>query len=77
MLLEDIMSTSLQDPPQDDCNKDRIIELPGHRHEVRHEVQGHGEVSDEQEHWNFPCQREAAIGEKPFEEYDAIRHEPS
>jgi hypothetical protein len=61
-------------PPEDECDEDRVIELAGDRDEVRHEVERDGQVDEREPGRELPARRDTPVGEEPLEEDGAMRH---
>jgi hypothetical protein len=60
---------------EDECDDDRIVELPGHRDEVRDEVEGYTEIGDEGDQQQLATPRHPRIACKARHEHDAVRNE--
>jgi len=60
---------------EDERDEDRIVELPGHRDEVRDEVEGQGEIGAEGDQQQLATLRDAGIACKARHEHDAVGDE--
>jgi hypothetical protein len=64
------------DDAQHERDQDRFVQLAGDGDEVGHQVEGKGEVADEQEDERLAPPRHAPLGEQAAEQHDAVRDEP-
>ncbi len=57
---------------KDECDDDRVVELPGHRNEVWDEVEGQGEIADEGDQQHLAASWYARIACEARHEHDAV-----
>ena len=60
---------------EDERDDDRIVELSGHRDEVRDEVEGQGEIGDEGDQQHLATPWHAGIACEARHEHDAVGNE--
>jgi hypothetical protein len=62
-----------EESAQHERDDDRVVELPRHRDEVRHEVEREGEVDEREARRHLPPRGHARIREQALEQYGAVR----
>jgi hypothetical protein len=62
-----------EESAQHECDDDRVVELPRDRDEVRHEVEGKGEVDERETRRHLPPRGHARIREQALEQHGAVR----
>jgi hypothetical protein len=60
---------------EDECDDDRVVELAGHRNEVRDEVEGQAKVDDEGDQQQLAAPWHAGVAREARHEHDAVRDE--
>jgi len=75
VLLDEAPAAAAGDATKDERDEHRIVELAGDGDEVRHEVEGHGEVDGEEREEELGVARDPPVPEQPAEENDAVGDE--
>jgi len=76
VLAEEPRPGTPKQPSENERDEDRVVELPGDRDEVRHQVERHREVHEGEHRRDLPLARHARIAQEALEEDGAVRHEP-
>ena len=71
MLTDQLFVTGAEEPPEDEHDYDRIVELPGDRDEIVPEIQRPGEISGECEQKQLPSAGYPRIAHEPSDKNDA------
>jgi hypothetical protein len=56
-------------------SKDDVVKLTSYRDEIGHEIDGHGEISDQSDQDKLAPPRNSVIAEQSPQEHDAVRNE--
>lgn len=68
MFAEHGLASRSKNGPKDKRNRDGVIELPGHRDEVRNEIEGERQVAHEEHEQGLTTAGDARIGEETTNE---------
>src|SRR4029079_11339048 len=69
-------SIGTQEPSEDQCHDDGVVELAGDGHEVRHKIDRHDERTDRRGYEPLVSPRHSWVAHQAAEQDDAVRHEP-
>jgi hypothetical protein len=72
VLAHELRPGTPKQPPEHERDEDRVVELARDRDEVRHEVEGEGEVDERERRRDLPARRDPAVGEEALEEDGAV-----
>jgi hypothetical protein len=76
VLAQEARAGTPKQPSEDEGDHDGVVELPQDRDEVRHEVEGKGEVDEGEAGDDLPARGHAGVRQEPLEEDGAVRDEP-
>jgi hypothetical protein len=75
VLAQQLVATTPQDDAQGEGDGHGIVEVTGHRDEVRHEVEREREISDERSEQQLVPPAYAWVAEQTPEEHDGVAYE--
>jgi hypothetical protein len=72
-ILDDVAARRARDKGDRKRNQNRVVELSRDGNEVRHQVERHQQIRDEESKYHLRSPRDSVVSKQTLEEHDAVR----